>query len=88
MDPIRPVLPRNPLKLEETVIAKDQPQYRPLPAIVTSDGVVTSRWRLTWRERLRILFCGSLWLQLSTFGHPLQPVIMTTEEPVFALVRE
>jgi hypothetical protein len=54
-----------------------------LPAIVDANGVVTSRWRLTWRERLRVLFGGSVYLQSHTFGRQLQPVALTLDEPTF-----
>src|SRR5687767_2804087 len=64
MKPVSPVLVDNPLQLPEIVFAKDQPKYQPLPAIRTDDGIVVSRWSLTWRERLRVLFSGSIWLQL------------------------
>lgn len=80
MIPISPVFPSHP-KLEEIVFAKDQPQYRPLPAFVDSSGTVVSRWKLTWKERFQVLFGGCLWLQLMTFGGALQPSLITTEEP-------
>ena len=81
MQPVSPVLPDIYLfKDRETVIAKKQPQYIPLPAIIAEPYVFT-RWRLSWRERLRILFSGNLWLILMTFGKPLQPVRLETQSP-------
>jgi hypothetical protein len=68
----------------EIVFAKDQPQYRQLPAVRLDDGTVISRWTLTWRERLRVLWTGSLWLSCLTFNHPLQPTRLETAEPVLA----
>ena len=55
------------------VLAKNQPQYLPLPVYIESDGTVVSCWKLTMRERIRLLFTGRLWLQQMTFNEPLQP---------------
>jgi hypothetical protein len=46
--PVSPIVPG--LKLPEVVYAKDQPQYEPLPVFKQDDGIVLSRWKLTWRE--------------------------------------
>lgn len=61
------------------VFAKNQPEYRPLPAHHTENGEVTSCWALDWRERLRVLFTGRVYLTLLTFNSPLQPILMATE---------
>ena len=68
---------------EEIVIAKDQIDYMPLPSLISNTPyrVVTSRYRLSLKERLRILFHGNLYSQIMTFGNPLQPIKITTEEP-------
>jgi hypothetical protein len=69
---------------EQTVIiAKDQPEYMPLPAHIAGDkqGTLTFAWRLTWYERLAILFSGVIWQQTLTFGSPLQPQLLTVEKP-------
>ena len=65
------------------VIAKDQPQYLPLPALVTEDRQVISCWGLTWRERLQVLFTGRVWLTISTYNSPLQPQRMSVERPFY-----
>jgi len=79
--PIEPVVPDIPT-LETTTYAKNQPEYLPLPAIRLNDGIVVTRWGLTWRERLRVLLGGSMWLVVKTFHRPLQPVLLTTECPI------
>jgi len=62
------------------VLAKDQPEYQPLP--VFNDGQqMISCWKLTLRERLTLLFTGKLWLRQLTFGGPLQPQLPQTEYP-------
>ncbi len=57
------------------VFAKDQPKYIPLPAkkIVGVEGKVTSVWKPTFKERLKILFGFNIGLSLWTFNHSLQP---------------
>jgi hypothetical protein len=64
------------------VYAKDQPQYLPLPVHKTEDGVVTSCWSLSWRERLKILFTGRIWWSVLTFNHPLQPQRPDVDNPI------
>lgn len=80
--PTSPVLPNQLVK--ETIFAKDQPQYQPLPSFRTAEGIVITRWRFAWQERLRLLFTGDLWLEQHTFNHPLQPVRMNVHCPIAA----
>lgn len=90
MTPVSPVLPgnggempteRGSLMCQEIIFGATQPQYVPLPALRSADGVVTSRWRLTWRERVLVLFSGNLWIQQMTCGTKLQPVKLRADEP-------
>ena len=67
------------LKNFNTVIAKDQPEYISLPAHASADGVITTCWELTFLERIKVLFFGLIYLQVMTFGKPLQPIKMSTE---------
>lgn len=62
----------------ETIFAKDQREYIPLPALRFNDGLVVTRWELSWKERFRIFFGGSVFLGLLTFNRPLQPVKLST----------
>jgi len=87
MTPQEPVLPSYPIS-DETLLqltwGADQRQYRPLPALQSmsgSHGRMTTRWRLTWRERLEIFLGGNLWLQVLTFHERLQPLKPLTREP-------
>lgn len=54
-------------------IAKNQSQYTPLPALVMDDGAVISCWKLSFLERLQVLFTGTIFFSLLTFGHSTQP---------------
>ena len=71
----------------EVVYAKDQPEYLPLPALPVDDGSghrrVVTRWKLSWKERLRVLVFGDMYLWLSTFGKPISPVALQTTPPEF-----
>lgn len=72
-----------PIEFKEhnCVYAKDQPEYLPLPVYRTADGMVISCWRLTLRERLRVLFAGKIWLSVLTFNQPLQPQLPQADNP-------
>ena len=69
---------------QTVVIAKDQPEYLPLPAHRfdgDTQGRIACCWQLTWRERLAVLLGGKLWHQVLTFNQPLQPQLLTVEKP-------
>jgi hypothetical protein len=70
---------------QTAVIAKDQPEYKPLPAHQFADcpwqGRIACCWQLTWRERITVLFRGVIWHQILTFNQPLQPQLLSTEKP-------
>jgi hypothetical protein len=74
-------------KEANTVFAEHQPEYQPLPAYrgVDMSGSVTSCWRLSFWERLRVLFKGDLWITMLTFHSPLQPLRPSVEKPNFRL---
>lgn len=42
-------------------------------------GVVISKWKMTWRERLHCLFYGTVWLHVAGETHP--PLTIETEYP-------
>ena len=56
-----------------SVYAKNQPEYLELPTFKSPDGIVTSCYTLTWKERLQVLFGAKIWISLMTFNKPLQP---------------
>lgn len=59
------------------IIAKDQPEYNPLPSVRTPDGRVITRWSPTDAERSAILRGEDIFLTILTFNTPLQPVLLT-----------
>lgn len=70
---------------EQTVIiAKDQPEYLPLPAHRfehDSTGRIACCWKLSLKERLKVLFTGVIWHEILTFNEPLQPQLLTVSKP-------
>lgn len=65
-----------------TVYAKDQPQYRQLPAFRerNATGCVVTCWRLPFWERVKVLFTGQLWCSIMTFNRPLQPLYFSVHK--------
>lgn len=67
---------------QNVVIAEHQPEYTQLPALVSPlSGEAIFCWRLTWRERLKLLVTGRLWHRVLTFGQPLQPQLLGVDVP-------
>lgn len=64
------------------VFGENQPQYKPLPAFIDNDGNVVTCWKLTFYERLKILFSGRFYLQTLTFKSPIQPMLPMVENPL------
>lgn len=71
-----PVFPG--LEQQEVVYAANQPQYTPLRTLVSAgiEKKVLSRWALTEEQRKAVADGADIFLQLHTFGAPLQPVVM------------
>ncbi len=74
MKPTTPVAPGFDFPL--TVFGAEQPEYLPLPAVRCTDQgkTIVTRWALSWQERIQVLFGGTVWLSIMTFGKPIQPV--------------
>lgn len=66
-------------KHENIVFAKDQPEYQPLPALRldTPECQVISCWKLSFKERVKILFTGRMWISLMSFNKPLTPIFLS-----------
>lgn len=65
----------------KVIYAEHQPQYIPLPALVTPDGRVTSRWKLEPNDLLLIQNGADVYLTLLTFNAPLQPIMLSVGPP-------
>lgn len=64
---------------QNTVFAKDQPEYNPLPSHRNEAGDVTTCWQLTEEEIDKIKETKQIFLSVKTFNQPLQPLFMTTD---------
>jgi hypothetical protein len=64
---------------QNIVFAKDQPEYQPLPAlrIDSPQGEVISCWKMSFKERIKVLFFGRVWISLMSFNKPLTPSYMS-----------
>lgn len=83
MKAVTPIVPG--ANLPVTLIAKNQKEYKTLPAYIDrSDGMVLTHWKLTWRERLRVIIYGDIYHFQLTFNGPLQPLSMQVERPQIA----
>ena len=73
-----------PMKFKECNItfAKDQIEYIPLPAYIDTHGKVTTCWKFTFRERLKALFLGKIYLAMLTFNQPLQPLRLSFRKDI------
>lgn len=62
-------------KHQNVVFAEDQPEYQPLPAlkIDSPTGEVVSCWKLSFKERIKVLVFGRVWMSLMSFNKPLTP---------------
>lgn len=77
MKPVSPVI----RGIDEVIYAKNQTSYKPLPVIKCQDGTVISRWKLSFREIIKIIWSRSIFLKVATFNTPLQPVNLSVEQP-------
>lgn len=76
-----------PKKFKESnvVYGEGQKEYLPLPARLEAgpEGIVITKWRLSFIERIRVLFTGTIWLSQMSFRKPLQPQYPTTKKTDF-----
>lgn len=62
------------------LLAKDQDEYITLPIEYHDDayGTITSCWKLSFWERITVLFTGVIWHDELTFHTNAQPVLLKT----------
>ena len=75
-----------PIKFKEvnTVYGANQSEYKPLPAykLDTPQGEVVVCFKLSVRERLKMLLTGRMWLISYTFNKPLLPLLPLADSPI------
>ena len=69
-----------PFKFQNFVYKKNSSKYDELPAWKNKGarGEVVSCWKMSFLERLKVLFTGRVWLLAVTHNKPLTPYKMTT----------
>lgn len=75
-------------KYQNIVFAKDQPEYQPLPALKldSPQGEVIACWKMNWKEKLKVLITGRVWVNLLSFNKPLTPSYITVNrKEVFSI---
>lgn len=80
MKPVSPVIPGE--SFPETIIAKDQPEYMPLPVIAMAGGVILSRWEMDEAERKAVSISGELFVCLLTFGGKMPEISFQIDSPL------
>ena len=64
------------------VFGKNQPQYVSLPTFRNlEDGECTFCWKLSFKEKMKLLFTGKIWHIVLTFNQSLQPQLLTVDKP-------
>ena len=75
-------------KGHNAIFAENQPEYTALPSYRDAsdkDCRVTTCWKLSFTDKVKVLLWGKVWLQQLTFHQPLQPVFLTvTKSEVLA----
>lgn len=67
-------------KEQNTIIAKDQLEYLPMPAHVSGEHTICC-WQLSWKERFKLLLTGRMWHWIKNFRQPIQPQLLTLDNP-------
>lgn len=70
-------------KQQNVIFAKNQPEYIPLPAYRDNKygGRIFHCWKLSFKERFKILFTGKLWINVLNFKQAPQPIKPMVENP-------
>lgn len=70
-------------KEANTIYAEDQSKYKSLPCFRynVEEGRLACCWKLTFFERLQVLFTGKIWHNILTFYQPLQPQLLQVNKP-------
>lgn len=73
-----------PESAKQVTYAEDQAEYRPLPCVRLPSGEIATRWILDEKEREVVFDNGEFYLVISTFNHPLQPLMPMVDCPDIA----
>lgn len=76
MKPVDPQLEQDGFNVRPAVFVGADP-VQPLPASLTAEGLVITRWKLSDEERAAVAAGADLWCAISTFNQPLQPIALS-----------
>lgn len=63
------------------VLAENQPEYQKLPVFHdVESGQIICAYKLNFRDKVRILFGGKVWVSVLTFNRGFQPIFLTTKK--------
>ena len=70
-------------KERNAVFAENQPEYLPLPVYKDNEqgGRVFHCWKLSFVEKLKVMFTGKIWVNVLHFNKPLQPIKLMVKNP-------
>lgn len=71
-----------PFEGQNRVFGANQSQYNPLPAYQDETGHVVTCWEMTESEKAEFILTGRLFILISTFNQPLQPILPTVVNPM------
>ena len=59
-------------KHQNTIYAEKQSEYQSLPSLKIEgpEGYVVSCWKMSFIERIKVLFTGKIWMSLMSFNKP------------------
>lgn len=58
------------LEADETIFARNLPDWTPIRALRSADGKILTRWQLTDAQRAAIAAGADVFLELVTYGRP------------------
>lgn len=69
-------------------IAEHQDEYITLPANIHPKGIVCFAFKLNFKDLIKLIFNRKIYIQLLTFGNPMQPIHINVDENQFELNRQ
>lgn len=79
-------------KHHNAIAGDGQKEYVPLPILRFGndpEGQIVSCWKLSFKEKVKILFTGKMWLSMFTYQSDLQPSLMSVHrKAMYSLPRD
>lgn len=66
-------------------IAENPSEYKPIPSYYVDyyhpQGQIICCWKLSFWERIKLLFTGKVWHKILTYNEPVQPQFLLVDNP-------